>query len=493
MDAIGNLISLLDKIVWSDIIVAVIIGASIYFTFRLRFVQIRSFKQMLKACIGGGESESGVSSLQAFWLAVGTRVGVGNIAGVATALYLGGPGSIFWMWVTAILLSVTSLVECSLAQLYKVKVDDEYRGGAMYCAEKGLGLKWLANIFALVIAFNMTFLIPGVQANTISQAMHNALSVPQWAIGLVGALLLAIIIFGGTKRIGKIVNFLVPIKVGGYFILTFIVLFLNYQRIPVVFGWIFSAAFSQGAVFGGIIGAAITNGVRRATFATGAGMGEQPPAAAAAESAHPMNEGLSNAFGIFINIIVLTCSALLMLVTDTFNVAEKYVGSGTAKMQDFYHTGQYGIGFIQESVNTVFPNLGRILVAVLIFLFAFTAVIGYSYNEETALTYLLAKKSVALRKKFLLTSKLLLVGMYFFFSIASSTIAWDAADLGAGLMVWINTVIIILLFPKVVLMLRDYEQQLKKGKVPYFDPEKVGIKNVDLWKEINKKKIAEEQ
>lgn len=490
MEHIGDLINFLNDYVWSSAMLVFVIASSAYFSIRLRFTQVRNLKDMVRNLTSSQSSESGISTFSSFWTTMAARVGVGNIAGVAVAIYMGGPGAVFWMWVTAILLAAISFTECSMGQLYKIRVDGEYRGGAYYCAERALGWKWFATLFAVVTAVVMLFLMPGVQANMIGEGLNHSLGIAPWITGTVGAVLLGIIILGGIKRISTFASVLVPLKVGLFLLLTVIVLIVHANMIPTMFGWIFSSAFNQGSVFGGMMGSAVAMGIRRATFASGAGMGEETPAAAAAETAHPVGQGLANSFGIYMDIIVCTCTALMILVTDCFNTASGYIGSGSAKMAELAAAGKNGIVFPQEAVGTLMPGAGEFIVGVLVILFAFTTILSYYYQAETGMAYILGNASESLRKKVYLIMKVMILMTYVYFSTTASSVAWAAADLGCGLMVWLNVLMLWFLFPKAVAMLKDYEEQRNAGQIPFFDPDKVGIENVDIWKEINKDKIA---
>lgn len=491
MEYIKDLVDYLNGYVWSTAMLVFVIGSCIYFSIVLRFTQVRNLKDMVRNLVSNQSSESGISTFSSFWTTMAARVGVGNIAGVAVAIYMGGPGAVFWMWVTAILLAAISFTECSLGQLYKIRVDGQYRGGAYYCAENGLGWKWFGILFAGVTVVVMVILMPGVQANMISEGLNHSLGVAPWLTGLVGAVLLGAIILGGIKRISKFAAILVPLKVGLFLLLTIVVLIVHAHAIPTMFAWIFSAAFNQGSVFGGMMGSAVTMGIRRATFASGAGMGEETPAAAAAETAHPVGQGLANSFGIYMDIVVCTCTALMILVTDCFNTATGYIGAGSSKMAELAASGQNGVVYTQEAVGTIMPDSGAVIVGVLVILFAFTTILSYYYQAETAVAYLCYGDSrKKLRKGIIFGMKILVLLVYFFFSTIASSVAWATADLGCGLMVWLNVFMLWFLFPKAVAMLKDYEEQRKAGKTPFFDPDKVGIKNVDLWKEINKDNIV---
>lgn len=490
MEIIGTVINFLNTYIWSTAMLVFVIGSSVYFSIRLRFTQVRNFGDMVHNVVSNKNSESGISTFASFCTTMAARVGVGNIAGVAVAIYTGGPGAVFWMWITAILLAATSFTECSLGQLYKVRIDGQYRGGAYYCAERALGWKWFGVLFALVTMITMLALLPGAQSNTISEGLYHALNVPHWITGLVGVVALGAIIIGGIKRISGFASVLVPLKIGVFMLLTIIVLIVHASTIPHTFAMIFGAAFNQGSVFGGMMGSAISMGIRRATFASGAGMGEETPAASAAEAAHPAGQGLANSFGIYVDIIVCTCTALMILVTDCFNTAAGYVGSGSAAMAGLAESGQNGIVFPQEAVGTLIPGAGEIIMGVLVILFAFTTILSYYYQAETSLAYLLGKSNPKARRNVIWGTRILILAVYFFFSTTASDTAWAAADLGCGLMVWLNVFMLWFIFPKAVAILKDYEAQRKAGKKPFFDPDKVGIKNADLWKEINKEQIA---
>jgi AGCS family alanine or glycine:cation symporter len=487
----ADFINYLNGFVWHPAMLVFVLGTGLYFTIGLRFTQIRNFKEMFRNLFVSSKSESGISTFASFSTTMAARIGVGNIAGVAVAIYQGGPGAVFWMWMTSLIISATSFVECMLGQTYKVKIDGEYRGGAYYTAEKGLGWKWFGVLFALVSILVLGLFFPGIQSNMISEAVHNATGVPNIVTGLIGGVFVAIVIFGGIRRISDVASIMVPFMAGGFFLLTIITLIMNASRIPEMFGWIFGSAFNGSTIFPGMMGAAIAWGVKRAVYASGAGMGEETPAASAAECDHPVGQGLANSFGIYFDIVVCTCSALLILVTDCFNTASGYIGQGSANMAELAKTGQFGSVFPSEALGTVFPGFGQVAIAVIVFLFAFTTVISYAYQAETSLAYLFQHSHEKLRHNVILLIRAAVVVVYIYFSATTSSAAWALADLGCGMMVWLNVAMITFLFPVARKMLRDYEAQKKAGILnPVFDPDKVGIKNVDTWKEINKDKIA---
>lgn len=493
MQQFTDFINFLNGFIWHPAMLVFVLGTGLYFSIGLKFTQIRNFKVMYKNVISSKSSEEGISTFASFCTTMAARIGVGNIAGVATAIYMGGPGAVFWMWMTSLIISATSFVECMLGQTYKISIDGVYRGGAYYTAEKGLGWKWFGVLFAIISVVVLGFLFPGIQSNMISEAAHNATGISMLTFGIVGGVLVAIVIFGGIKRISTVASIMVPFMALAFLLLTIVTLIMNASVVPAMFSWIFSSAFGAGTMFPGMMGAAIAWGVRRAVYATGAGMGEETPAASAAECEHPAGQGLANSFGIYVDIVVCTCSALLILVTDCFNTASGYIGAGSPNMARLAAEGKYGTVFPSEALGTVFPGFGQVAVAIIVFLFAFTTVISYAYQAETSLSYLFKDKHASVRNAVIQFCRVGVIATYVYFSATTSSIGWAMADLGCGLMVWLNVAMITFLFPTARKMLFDYEAQLKAGKVPFFDPDKLGIKNVDIWKEINKNRIAAER
>lgn len=487
---LGTIINMINSVIWSNAMIVVCLGAGLFFSIRYKFAQIRDFKDMLRNLFSNKNSNDGISTFASFCTTMSARLGVGNIAGVATAVYMGGPGAIFWMWMTSFLIAATSYTECTLGQLYKVRIDGQYRGGAYYIAEKGLGWRWYGIIFSFASILGLV-LLTGTQANQISESVNVAFGISPIVSGVVLGAIIGIIILGGIRRVSNVASILVPFMAIAYFVVTIVVLVANASAVPVMFKWIFANAFTMDAAFGATVGTAIIWGVKRAVFASGSGMGEETPAASAAETSHPAGQGLANSFGIYIDILVCTCSGLLILVTDCFNTAAGYIGSGSAEMQALFDNGQYGIAFQQEAVDSVMPAIGKIVVCVILVLFALTSVLSYAYQVENSMAYLFERTSAKVRKYVLLGTHIFMVIVFIYFSAESSETAWAAGDVGVGLMIWFNMFLILLLHNKAVKLLRDYETQRKAGVLyPVFDPDKLGIKNVDLWKDINKNLIG---
>ena len=308
-------------LVWSDALIYLCLITGLYFSIRTGFLQVTYLKDMVKLLFSKNESDKGISSFQAFSLAISGRVGTGNIVGVATAIAMGGPGAVFWMWLIAFLGSASAFVEATLGQLYKQESNGEYRGGAAYYIEKGLGVKWYAVLFAVLTIISTGLLLPGVQSNSIASAVNNSFSIgtehynfplvgelPVNYIGILIIILLVLIIFGGVKRLGKTAEFVVPFMAGIYILMAVIIIVLNIKEVPSVLKLIFSSAFNMNASFSGIFGMAIAWGVKRGIYSNEAGQGTAPHAAAAAEVKHPAQQGLVQAFSVYIDTLFV-CSA----------------------------------------------------------------------------------------------------------------------------------------------------------------------------------------
>ncbi|MBU8880666.1 alanine:cation symporter family protein [Bacillus sp. FJAT-29790] len=472
-----NLVDWLVGQVWSIGLVVFALGAGLFFSFVTRFVQIRYFKEMIKLLFEGKSSESGVSSFQAFCMALAGRVGIGNIAGVATAIAFGGPGAVFWMWIMALLGGASAFVESTLAQVYKSKVGNEYRGGTPYFIEKGLKIKWFAVLVAIVVTISYGILLPGIQSSTIAVGFENTSGINKSITGVLLVTLLAVIIFGGVKRIANVAEKVVPFMALGYVIVTFIVLFANFTEVPAMFALIFSSAFGVNEAFGGIVGAAIAWGVKRAVFSNVAGVGEGTYSSAAAEVSHPAKQGLVQAFSVYIDtIVVCTATALMILVTGMYSVTPV----GKDPIVETMGNIEAGPIYTQEAVETVLPGFGSMFVSIAIFFFAFTTLFAYYYIAETTLVYLDKKLKLYWLKTVL---KIAFLVMVYIGSVESASLLWALGDLGIGSMAWLNLVAILLLTKPALKVYNDYENQKKAGKDPVFNPIKVGISGADFWEE----------
>lgn len=470
-------INRINEVIWSNAFILLCLGAGIYFSVVTRFVQLRYFKEMLRLLLKGKSSDKGVSSFQAFSIAVAGRVGTGNIAGVATAIAIGGPGSIFWMWVMAFVGSASAFVESVLAQIYKETKDGQYRGGPAFYIEKGLGIKWYAALFALVTVIGATVFFPGVQSNTIASSMQNAFNIPAAYTGIGLSLLIGLVVFGGVKRIGRTSEVIVPFMAGAYILMAVVIIALNFQKIPEVLGLIMRSAFGAEQAFAGIFGLAVSWGVKRGIYSNEGGLGSAPHAAAAAETSHPVKQGLIQAFSVYLDtMLVCTATAIMILFTGQYNVENPAGGFLVLNLPGV----AAGSEFTQSAVDVHFPSLGAGFVAISLLFFAGTTIIAYYYIAETNLSYL---EKGGERKWLRTVLRLVLLVAVFYGSVRTAKAAWALGDLGVGLMAWLNIIAIILLRKPALKAFKDYQQQLKAGKDPLFDPKAAGVLHAEEWEQ----------
>jgi len=467
-------INAINDIVWSNALIVLCLGAGIYFSIVTRFLQVRYLSEMIRLLFDGQSSDKGVSSFQAFSIAIAGRVGTGNIAGVATAIAMGGPGAVFWMWMIAFLGSASAFIEATLGQIYKQVKDGEYRGGPAYYIEKGLGIKWYAVVFAIATVISTALLLPGVQSNNIALGVQNAFEVKPAITGGVVVVLLGLIIFGGVKRIGKVAEITVPFMAGAYILMAVIIILMNFTQIPAVISLIIRSAFNLEPAFAGVFGMAISWGIKRGIYSNEAGQGTAPHAAAAAEVSHPVKQGLVQAFSVYVDtLFVCTATAFMILFTGQYNVVNPTGGFLVENVPGV----AFGAAYTQQAVNTHFPALGGSFVAIALFLFAFTTIIAYYYIAETNLSYL-AKGN----NKWLVGAlRVLILLATFYGSIKTATSAWTLGDIGVGVMAWLNVIAILLLRKPALRALKDYQTQRKAGIDPVFDAAKVGIPNAEAW------------
>lgn len=484
MEAIVN--TLVDYI-WGSSLVILSLGVGLYFTIITKGVQFRYFKEMIRLLFENKSSKEGISSFQAFCLALSSRVGVGNIAGVATAIAAGGPGAVFWMAVMGVLGGASAFAESTLSQIYKQNLGGQYRGGAPYYIERGLKLKPFAILMAAVICISYGLLVPGIQSNTIADSFKNAFEIPTYVTGIVMTIAMAYLIFGGVRRLANYADKIVPIMAFLYIILMFIILGANFDKIPAMFGLIFSSAFGMNSIFGGIVGLAVSWGVRRAVFSSMAGAGEATFSSAAAEVSHPVKQGLIQGFSIYIDtVVVCVATGLMILITGMYNVTPP---GGTALVEHIPGVAA-GSAWSQLAVSSVFPGAGAGFVAIAIFLFAFTTLMAYYYIAETTIVYLDNKLKYPILTLIL---KIVFLITMFSGSVQSVGLMWGLGDIGFGSMSYLNLVAIVLLSKPILIAFKDYERQKKEGKDPIFDPRKVGIKDADIWEEISDKYYAAQE
>lgn len=493
-----KIVESINAVIWSDALIFMCLAAGLWFSIRTRFMQLRGFAEMCRLTVKGEKSDAGVSSFQALAMSMAGRMGIGNIAGVATAIAYGGPGAIFWMWVMGFLGAATSYVECTLAQIYKTKdADGRYRGGPAYYIEKAMGLKWYAMAFAIATIVAAGLLLPGVQANAIADSatavickgadacagVGGVAGMKLW-IGIAVAIMLAVIIFGGVKRIANFAEIVVPFMALAFIGTAVVVMILNAEKVPAMFSDIFSSAFGAHAIFGGVIGQAIAWGVKRGIYANEAGQGSGPHAAAAAEVSHPAKQGYVQAFAIYFDtMLVCTATAFLLLSTGVYNVYQRVTVEGTEKLVAIYENlpgvaPDQGALMTQAAFDSVAPGMGAAFVAIALFFFAFTTIMAYYYMAETNLNYVTGNNPSQLWLNLLRLGVLCIV---VFGAYHDAKLAWTLGDIGVGLMAWINVTAILIIQKPAMLALKDYERQRKLGLDPVFDPQALGIKNADFW------------
>lgn len=485
MDTVINGIN---DVIWGNALIFMCLAAGLYFSVRTRFMQVRGFFEMVRLTVGGQTSDAGISSFQALAMSMGGRMGIGNIAGVATAIAFGGPGAVFWMWVMGFLGASTSFIECTLGQIYKRRdAEGRFRGGPAYYIEQATGWKWYAAAFALATILAMGVCLPGLQANAIADGVANVVQgtavgglgrdAIQWCVGIGVALLLASIIFGGVKRIARFAEVVVPFMALGYILTAVVAMALNVERLPGMFALVVESAFGGTAAFGAMAGLAIQWGVKRGIFANESGQGTGPHAAAAAEVSHPAKQGYVQAFAIYFDtMLVCTATAFLVLATGTYNVQGP---DGTLLFSGLPGVDS-GAGYAQAAVESILPGWGASFVALALFFFAFTSIMAYYYMAETNLAYLQRGKHRPMR---LLVLRIVIVAMVVFGAVHEASLAWALGDIGVGLMAWLNIVAILLLQKPALIALRDYERQKKLGVEPVFDPDALGVRNADYWRE----------
>ena len=471
----NELVSAINGVIWSPALIFLCLGVGLYFSLRSRFLQLRHIKHMITLMFQGGATDAGVSSFQALTMTLAGRVGTGNIAGVATAITFGGPGALFWMWVVAFLGTSSAFVESTLGQVYKEKINGEYRGGPAFYIEKGLGVKWYAWLFAIVTIFSCGLLLPGVQANSIAASLDIAFGLNPNVTAAILAVLLSFIIFGGVKRIASFSSMVVPFMALGYIIVACVIIAINIEKLPAVILLIWKSAFGLEAGFGAILGQAIMWGVKRGVYSNEAAQGTGPHASSAAAVSHPVKQGLVQAFSVYIDtLFVCSATGFMLLITGLYNVqgvdgAALYTGiAGVAA----------GPGYVQTAMESMMPGFGNYFVAIALFFFAFTTIIAYYYIAETNIAYINRKIH---RPWLTFLLKLCLMASTVYGTIRTADLAWGLGDIGVGLMAWLNIIAIVLLHKKAFASLKDYETQNAQGIDPQFDPVRLGIKNADYW------------
>ena len=459
-------IASINNLLWTYILVIMLLGCAIWFTIRTRFVQFHMLKEMIRLL---GESTSQtkgnahqVSSFQAFAISLASRVGTGNLAGVATAISIGGPGAVFWMWIIALLGASSAFVESTLAQLYKVRGKDSFIGGPAYYMKKGLKQPWMGIVFAILIIFTFAFSFNTVQSNTICAAFEQAFHVEHTLMGIVLTILTLLVIFGGIKRIAKVSSVIVPLMALSYILLAFTIVLMNIPRLPEVIELIITNAFGWEQALGGGIGIALMQGIKRGLFSNEAGMGSAPNVAATANVSHPVKQGLIQTLGVFTDTLVIcTCTAFIILISGMY-----------------IHGETNGIQLTQMALDTEIGSGGSTFVAIAILFFAFSSIIGNYFYGEANLRYLTENNQI------IWVFRILCCTMVMLGALSSLDLVWGIADICMGLMAIFNLIAITLLGKYAFRLLEDYRSQKRNGtKDPVFTKDKMKDieQDIECW------------
>lgn len=479
---LNDFASWLNGFLWSPALVYLAIAVGLFLSIGLKFPQFRLIKDMVTQLTKGSNSEKGVSSFQGFCMALGGRVGTGNIAGVASAIGAGGPGAVFWMWIIALVSAGSAFSESTLAQVYKSTSIGEYRGGPAFYIEKGLKCKPLAIIFAFATILAMTITGPTVQANAISTAFKGInLNISPIVVGVIVAALFIAVTLGGLKRIGSFASFVVPIMAGIYLVLAVIILIVNASQIGPMFALIFKCAFNKEAMFGAVFGSCVMMGVKRGIYSNEAGWGSGAHAAATAEVSHPAKQGLAQAFSVYIDtLLVCTATAIMMLSTGCYNV----IGADGTAVYEGVAGVEAGPGFVQAAIDSFIPGFGAPFITLAMFFFAFTTLLSFAVYADANIQYILGSTNDKIKRIGYIAGCVIIALLALFASMKDMTTAWNYADVGVGIMCWLNLPVLALMAPKSFKILKDYEKQKKMGIDPVFIPKEVGLDNCEIWDDI---------
>ena len=463
-----KIVSVVNDIVWNPLLVVLLVGAGLYFSFRTRFVQVRRFGLMLRSLFAKAEKDEsgkkhGISSFEAFCIALSGRVGTGNIVGVATAIALGGPGAVFWMWIIAFFGASTAFVESTLAQVFKFHHSTGYRGGPSSYIEHGLRKPRLAILFSILAIVGYGILLPTVQANGVAGALTNSFRLPTLAAGLGMAFLLGLVIIGGIKSISRVASIVTPFMALGYIIFSIFIICQHLDAVPAVLKSIVDGALGIQPVAGGILGSTIMMGVKRGIFSNEAGQGSGAMVSAAAAVPHPARQGLAQAFSVYVDtLLVCTATALMILCSGTYNILDAKTGEMLVAQAP--ELGANYVGFTQAAVDSAFTGFGSAFVSIALVFFAFTTLMAYYFYTESSIIYLFSgrKGSHKTEKTLIWGYRFVLLLMVVFGSLREANVVWMLGDIGVGLTAWINVLALLFLCPHAIKALKEYEQSEKK-------------------------------
>ncbi len=449
---------------WGNILVAALVCCGLWFTWRTRFVQFRMIGEMIRllgdSAVPSEKGKRHISSFEAFAVSVATRVGTGNMAGVATAITIGGPGAVFWMWVMALMGSATAFVESTLGQLFKQHHEDSFIGGPAYYIQRGLHCRWMSVLFAVLITITFGLSYNSIQSNTICSALEKSFGwSPLW-VGIVLSIVGLTIVFGGIKRIARVSSILVPVMAIGYFLLAVFIIIMNLHLVPHVLKTIVTSAFGLEQVAGGGLGATMMIGIKRGLFSNEAGEGSAPNVAATASVSHPVKQGLIQALGVFTDtLMVCSCTAFIILICGLHQT-----------------TDLNGIVLTQASVEAVIGSFGSVFIAIAILLFAFSSIIGNYYYGEANIRFLTNSKMTITVYRIFSAGVVVMFG-----ALATLELVWSLGDFFMALLTACNLVAIVALGRYVFRLLDDYRQQKRQGiKNPTFHRHQIPELEADL-------------
>lgn len=465
----NDILTKLNDFMYTYVLIIMLVAVGVYFTIRTRGVQIRLLKDGIKSLMEKNtEEENGkkkVSSFQALMISTASRVGTGNIAGIATAIAAGGPGAVFWMWLMAVIGGASAFAESTLAQVYKVKENGEFRGGPSYYMERALGKRWMGVLFSVLLIICFAYGFNGLQSYNMSSALEYYIpnyteSIWPMIVGLVLAAATAVVIWGGSHRIGVITSVIVPIMAISYILIGIVTMIMNVSELPKVFALIFENAFDFQAMAGGLAGSAVVIGIKRGLFSNEAGMGSAPNASASADVAHPVNQGLVQTISVFIDTLLICSSTAMMLLVSGVE--------GKSGVLD-------GIPYVQAAISSNVGQWGIHFITFSIFAFAFSSLVGNYFYAESNILFIKNNKAL------LFVFRITCIVAIFLGAQADFSLVWNLADVTMGMMAIVNIIAIFLLSGTVVKVLNDYEKQKKQGIKPVFHEKNVGIKNT-VWK-----------
>ncbi|MBP3088491.1 alanine:cation symporter family protein [Corynebacterium sp. sy017] len=506
----AELLTTINDTIWSTPLVMLFLAAGIFFTLRTGLIQVLGLPDFFRQIRREKASQDGLSPFQTLMVSMAARVGIGNIAGVATAIAFGGPGAVFWMWVMGFLGAATSFIECTLAQIYKERDPEtgQYRGGPAFYIEKAYAhtkaapiLKILALVVAAIHAIATIFFLPSMQANGIANAVTTVWHLDARLIGLILALLLAVIVVGGVQRIAQFASFIVPFMASTYIIIALIIMLSHATRIPEVCELIFKSAFGKEEIFAGITGSAFAWGIRRGVYSNEAGQGNGAMFAGSAEVSHPVKQGFVQAVSVYVDtLLVCSATAFIIISTDMFNVYSSTDASGNTPL--LYHGAlgdntPAGPNYVQAGLDTFIAGTGPAFVAIAICFFGFTSAVACYYLAETNLSFLLRsgvkrrgygtqlpRVAAPFSRRISFSRRIAqgtIIAAMFIGATSTPGAAWLLGDIGMGSLAWFNLIIIVALHRVVITALKDYRRQRAQGLDPQFHPEKLGIKNAEFW------------